>query len=115
MYSQIPGSQLNSTIGPGFYTFPCDANVPIIYFTFGDYATGRQIVIISADSFVFGPLSQASDTCVGSMIAGQDNTAWYFGDSFMRNIYTIFDYDNNQVGFATLSSSDGGNSGSDLD
>jgi len=49
------------------------------------------------------------------MIAGQDNTAWYFGDSFMRNIYTIFDYDNNQVGFATLSSSDGGNSGSDLD
>ncbi len=33
---------------------------------------------------------------------GIGSNIWILGDSFMKNVYTAFDFDNNQVGFATL-------------
>jgi hypothetical protein len=103
-YSQIPGSQdASSTLGPGFYTFPCNADIPAITFTFGDSATGSAIITMSASSFNYGPVSSGSSTCVGTMASTRaPGSAWGLGDNFMRNAYTIFDYDNNQVGFADL-------------
>jgi cathepsin D len=43
--------------------------------------------------------------CVGAL-AGQDlglgNSVWLLGDSFMKNVYTAFSFDQSAVGFATL-------------
>ena len=33
---------------------------------------------------------------------GLGSNVWILGDSFMKNVYTAFDFDHNQVGFATL-------------
>jgi cathepsin D len=99
VYAQIPGSQ---DIGNGFHTFPCSATIPAIGFIFGDNDNGITITM-SASSLNFGPVSSGSTTCLGSMVGNTpDANLWFLGDSFMRNVYTIFDYDNSQVGFATL-------------
>jgi len=61
------------------------------------------MIIMSADAFNFGPLSSDSSTCLGSIVSSmQNDNIWTFGTSFLRDIYTIFDYDNNQVGLADL-------------
>uniref|UniRef100_U9SN16 Peptidase A1 domain-containing protein n=1 Tax=Rhizophagus irregularis (strain DAOM 181602 / DAOM 197198 / MUCL 43194) TaxID=747089 RepID=U9SN16_RHIID len=44
------------------------------------------------------------DDCVGSVIyadTGSD-TEWHIGSAFLKNVYTIFDLGNRQVGFAQL-------------
>lgn len=33
---------------------------------------------------------------------GAIGRTWILGDLFMRNVYTVFDYDNRQIGFAML-------------
>lgn len=33
---------------------------------------------------------------------GSIGRTWILGDLFMRNVYTVFDYDNKQIGFAML-------------
>ena len=56
-----------------------------------------------ASSLNFGPSSPDPSKCVGSIVANsQLGDIWIFGDNLMENTYTIFDYDNNQVGFADL-------------
>lgn len=39
-------------------------------------------------------------------LAGQDiglgSNVWLLGDSFMKNVYTAFSFDDDTVGFATL-------------
>jgi cathepsin D len=43
--------------------------------------------------------------CVGAL-AGQDiglgDGVWLLGDSFMKNVYSVFDFGTNTVGFASL-------------
>lgn len=51
-------------------------------------------------------MSSRSTNCVGAL-AGQDlglgTNVWLLGDSFMKNVYTVFSFDQNAVGFAALS------------
>ncbi|PFH32771.1 aspartyl protease ASP1 [Besnoitia besnoiti] len=55
-----------------------------------------------------GALASPSDEIISpaSRLAasarGPIGRAWILGDMFMRNIYTVFDYDNKQIGFARL-------------
>lgn len=56
-------------------------------------------------SFSLGETSTGSGKCVGAL-AGQDiglgSNVWLLGDSFMKNVYTAFNFGTNSVGFATL-------------
>ena len=57
-------------------------------------------------SFSLGETLSGSSKCVGAL-AGQDlglgSNVWLLGDSFMKNVYTAFSFDDNAVGFAELS------------
>jgi hypothetical protein len=91
-YQQIPGAQPYSD---GYYTFPCNSTLPDISFTIG----GRDFPI----TINIGPSS--SDTpndCLGAILAVPGISFWVLGNRFMANYYTVFDFENAQVGFATL-------------
>ncbi|KAM5543055.1 hypothetical protein V8D89_003439 [Ganoderma adspersum] len=97
LYTNIPGSAVFQQNNE-FYTFPC-ANIPSnIAFTWG----GKQWTI-SADNFKAGKAD--STHCVGAISAkdlGLGDNVWLVGDSFMKNVYTAFSFDQNAVGFAPL-------------
>ena len=54
-------------------------------------------------SFNLGETESGSGQCVGA-ISGQDvglgPNVWLLGDSFMKNVYTAFSFDQKAVGFA---------------
>ena len=56
-------------------------------------------------SLSLGETSSGSGKCVGAL-AGQDlglgSNVWLLGDSFMKNVYSVFSFDRNTVGFAQL-------------
>ena len=56
-------------------------------------------------SFSLGETESGSGKCVGA-IAGQDiglgEGVWLLGDSFMKNVYSVFSFDDDAVGFAAL-------------
>ncbi|THH19493.1 hypothetical protein EUX98_g8767 [Antrodiella citrinella] len=60
---------------------------------------------ITADNFNLGTETSGSSQCVGAL-SGQDlglgAGVWLLGDSFMKNVYTVFDVSQNAVGFAEL-------------
>ncbi|KAF8841399.1 acid protease [Paxillus ammoniavirescens] len=97
LYQAIGGIDASTTVGAGFYTFPCDS-FPSISLTFG----GTSFPI-SADTLNLGSVSSGSSDCVGGIV-GQDIGAsfWIVGDVFLANVYTAFDVGNSRVGFATL-------------
>lgn len=52
-----------------------------------------------------GRTAQGSSNCVGTL-AGQDlglgDNVWLLGDSFMKNVYSVFSFEENTIGFASL-------------
>ena len=61
---------------------------------------------MSPESLNFGPISKGSSVCLGTLIGntaiGTNIDFWILGDSFLRNAYTIFDVENEKVGFAKM-------------
>ncbi|KIJ46567.1 hypothetical protein M422DRAFT_249717 [Sphaerobolus stellatus SS14] len=98
VYAAIPGAKLFDTEN-GFYSFPCSSNHRVA-FSWG----GKQWDVTAAN-FNLGQTESGSTQCVGA-IAGQDlglgDNVWLLGDSFMKNVYTVFSFDRNAVGFAEL-------------
>ncbi|KAJ6503325.1 acid protease [Mycena vitilis] len=89
----------NATLFDRFYSFPC-ASVPEVAFNWG--GSDREI---SSANFNLGLTAVGSTSCVGALAAqdmGLGSNVWLLGDSFMQNVYTVFDFDQPAVGFATL-------------
>ncbi|KAN0101218.1 Merops: A01.UPA [Tylopilus felleus] len=97
LYDALGGTDASSTVGQGYYTFPCKS-FPQISLIFG----GTSFPISTA-TLNLGAASSGSSDCV-SGIVGQDtgSSFWLIGDVFLQNVYTTFDFDNSQVGFAKL-------------
>ena len=94
LHNAIPGSV---TDGQGNYAFPCstNANIALVF--------GGQPFSISPKDYVGAPLSGTSSLCqsniVGQQIGGPNQ--WLNGDVFLKNVYSVFDFDNNQIGFGS--------------
>ncbi|KIP07065.1 hypothetical protein PHLGIDRAFT_513210, partial [Phlebiopsis gigantea 11061_1 CR5-6] len=96
-YAAISGSKdASSTVGEGYYTFPCSAteNVSLTF--------GGKAFSIASSLFNLGRVSSGSKDCVGAVVGSTGLSFWVVGDTFLQNVYSTFDLGNNRVGFATL-------------
>lgn len=80
----------------GQYTIDCEkvSTLPDLVF----HINGKEWPVPGKDLVI-----QASGTCLFALMGMDIPTGpqWILGDVFMRQYYTIFDYGNQRVGFAT--------------
>ncbi|KAI0368304.1 acid protease [Pilatotrama ljubarskyi] len=112
IYNAIPGSQPVPDM-EGFFQYPCSTNVQVTL------AFGGKSWPISAADMNLGRISQ--NMCVGGIFdltlgsdvsGGGGNPTWVVGDTFLKNVYSVFRANPPSVGFAELSDAAGGSSGS---
>ncbi|KAG8790187.1 Type I transmembrane sorting receptor [Ceratobasidium sp. 428] len=83
----------------GFYSYPC-ASPPVV-----SVELAGQVWPISSTNLNLGTLPSNSTQCVGAIggiDGGVPKGAWIMGDTFMKNVYTVFDLESSRVGFAAL-------------
>ncbi|KAG1878625.1 acid protease [Suillus tomentosus] len=102
IYAQIPGSQPGTGSWEGFYSYPCNTTVVV------EISFGGPNWSISPGDFAFTSIGPTSDECYGAFYAiptsGASGTpSWILGDTFLKNVYSVFRYDPPSVGFAALS------------
>lgn len=99
IFQQIPGSAPGTGDFESYYTYPCDTDVTVAL-SFG----GRTWSISPAD-FRLARLTQRE--CLGAFFeidsGGSSAPSWIVGDTFLKNVYSVFRYSPASVGFANLS------------
>ncbi|KAG2125045.1 aspartic peptidase domain-containing protein [Suillus clintonianus] len=98
IFAQIPGSQPGTGNWQGYWTYPCTTTVNVAI-SFG----GPSWPISPAD-FLLTKIS--SSQCVGAFFelnTGGSAPSWIVGDTFLKNVYSVFRYNPASVGFAALS------------
>ncbi|KAI0741353.1 acid protease [Daedaleopsis nitida] len=100
-YAQVSGSQALTGDNEGYYTYPCDTDVNVTM-RFGDSTISWPI---SNADFLLTQVSRS--TCVGGFFAlstaGTSAPPWIVGDTFLKNVYSVFRATPPSVGFAALS------------
>lgn len=99
-YAAIPNSQAGTGDYDGYYIYPCDTDVT------ATLAFGGSSWTISPKDFQLTQLSHSQ--CLGAffeldMGSGSSTPSWIVGDTFLKNVYSVFRYDPPSVGFANLS------------
>ncbi|KAH7919356.1 acid protease [Leucogyrophana mollusca] len=98
LYNQIPGSQKESGVFDGFYSYPC-SSYPSISLSFD----GKAFELSTLD-FNLGRLSSDSDRCIGGILSLGDGFGDDFaiiGDEFLKSWYSTYDYSHGgRVGFS---------------
>jgi len=99
LFAQIPNSQPGTGDLEGYYIYPCSTSVTITM-TF----SSKTWTIDPADFL----LMRASNTmCVGAFFAlslSGSAPQWIVGDTFLKNVYSVYRYNPPSIGFANLSS-----------
>ncbi|PLN78877.1 acid protease [Aspergillus taichungensis] len=96
LHDHIPGAEAS---GKETFVLPCDSTVDLqLTFSGVSYSISHKDYIGDKASG-----SMCLSTIVSHQMFGDDE--WLVGDVFLKNVYTVFDYDKNRIGFATKSSS----------
>ncbi|OSX63849.1 hypothetical protein POSPLADRAFT_1054482 [Postia placenta MAD-698-R-SB12] len=102
IYAQIPGSAAGTGDLEGYYTYPCSNTVEVTL-KFGSSSIAWPI---SAADFEFTSTTDGQ-TCIGAFFevdnSGTTAPPWIVGDTFLKNVYSVFSYNPPAVGFARLS------------
>jgi hypothetical protein len=90
---QIPGAVANGET----YAVPCDSSALVT-------------LTIAGQQWAIDPKNyvgvQSGNACASNIVAHQTfgATQWLLGETFLKNVYTLFDYDGARVGFGNLKS-----------
>jgi len=97
IYAAIPNSAPGSGNYEGYYTYPCSTQVS------SSLNFGGSDWNISPADFQFGQVSRTE--CLGAFfsIDTSGGPSWIVGDTFLKNVYTVFRQNPASVGFAQLS------------
>jgi len=100
IFAQISGSVAGTGQYAGYYLYPCDSQVNVTM-SFG----GGQAWSISPADFKLQSVS--SSQCLGSFFditsSGSDAPQWIVGDTFLKNVLSVYRFNPAAVGFAALS------------
>ncbi|KAH9897762.1 aspartic peptidase domain-containing protein [Cubamyces lactineus] len=94
-YKNIPGAvPTNDTLGAGpGYIIPCDTKLNLTF-----YFAGNPYPMHPIDAVVLNTTADGIQNCLGAITVNENpmglGTDWLIGDSFMRNIYSLYDYGN---------------------
>ncbi len=106
-YSQISGSRSAASVNmPGYYLFPCSANLNI-QLTFGGKSWSMNPQDFNLGSYPF----TTSQTCLGAVFEIDLGSSqygvpqWIVGDSFLKNVFQVYD-GTGRIGFASLKGSE---------
>ncbi|KZP16586.1 acid protease [Athelia psychrophila] len=98
IYAAIPGSALATGDYEGYYSYPCSTQVNV------SMSFGGPYWAISPEDFLLTQIS--TDSCIGAfftLTSGSSAPSWIVGDTFLKNVYSVFRYNPPSVGFAALS------------
>jgi len=102
VYSNIPNAQMiESGDWAGYYQYPCSTSVNLTL-SFG----GAFWPISNADFQAVQGSGSDANQCIGALAPTEQSAgfpAWIVGDTFLKNVYTVFSYSPAAVGFAALS------------
>jgi len=99
VYANIPGAQQGTGDYEGYWLYPCSANVQISL----NFGTSTKSWPISSRDFQMASINQ--NTCVGAFFEinnNNPNLGWIIGDTFLKNVYSVYRFKPPSVGFATL-------------
>ncbi|KAF8757931.1 peptidase A1 family [Rhizoctonia solani] len=99
IFAQIPNSEPGTGDLEGYYLYPCSTSVTITM-TF----SSRTWSIDPADFLL---MRNSNTMCVGAFFAlnlSGSAPSWIVGDTFLKNVYSVYRYNPPSVGFANLSS-----------
>jgi len=111
LYGLIPGSVSLGNLNPGFFGFPCSTEVTV------SMNFGGQSWSINPQDFNSGQVPNSRTLCQGAIfdlsqgsnnVGGGSNPDWVVGDTFLKNVYSVFRSSPASVGFAQLSTAAGG-------
>ncbi|KAI6165992.1 aspartic peptidase domain-containing protein [Pisolithus thermaeus] len=108
IWSAVPGAEALTGQYAGIYAFPCTTTVTASI-SFG--GTNWPISSDDMDLGEVGTNSAGTPMCIGGVFdigstvgTGSGVPAWIVGDTFLKNVYTVFRANPASVGFATLAS-----------
>lgn len=117
----INGAQMLTGEYQGMFAYPCNTNVNVTL-NFGGQTWPVSAADMNLGQLTTGLTRRASSTMcvggifdVGSTISGAANSgipAWIVGDTFLKNVYSVFRANPPSVGFAQLASGLNSNTGS---
>lgn len=101
MYAAISGSRALTGSGyEGYWEYPCNGTAGVSL-TFGSVSYS-----ISEADFNIGAFSEDGDYCLGALyeqeFSSSSPLSWIVGATFLKNVYSVFQYSPSAIGFATL-------------